>query len=108
MTELNTELSERLRDLIKEARKADSEDRQRANLFEAMVKSEHWKVYSALLGSRLQSFSDILLSPAGSVDGAMAQEFIKGAMFGLVLARDLPSTIISTMKAGVPDDEDDE
>jgi hypothetical protein len=106
LTALNTELNERLQELIKEARKADSEDRQRADLFEAMIRSEHWKVYSSLLASRLQSFSDILLSPAGSVDGAMAQEFVKGAMFGLVLARDLPGTIISTMRAGVPEDED--
>lgn len=104
----STELRDRLEELVKQARKADSEDRQRADLFEAMVKSEHWKIYSQLLASRLQSLSDILLSPAGSIDGAMAQEYIKGAMFGLVLARDLPSTIISTMKAGVPEDEEDD
>lgn len=107
MTGPSTDLKERLEELRKEARKADSEDRQRADLFEAMLKSEHWKAYSALLAYRLQAFSDILLTPAGSIDGAMAQEYIKGAMFGLVLARDLPSTIVNTMRAGTSEAEED-
>jgi hypothetical protein len=62
-----------------------------------MIATEGWRIYVELLELKLQSFSDELLLPAGSVDRMVGLEYVKGAMSGLVIARDLPSVTIAAM-----------
>jgi len=94
-----------LEDLKKLGKKADKEDRERSELFAVMIKSPAWGAYMELLNVKIQGYGSELLSPAGSVDGAMAQEYIKGAMYGMMMARDLPAGIIQAMKDLGPGEE---
>lgn len=99
---MDKEFQERTAELLESARKADKIDKERIQFFEAMVKSPGWPIYLELLNLRIQAFADAVLAPAGSVDGAVALEYVKGTMSGLVIARDLPSVIITAMKTSVP------
>jgi len=84
--------------LLREARVADQQDRQRCDAFASMVKSEGWRLFVELIDHRVQMFSDQLLQPLASMDQVPAQEFAKGAMFAFVLMRDLPSVTIASIK----------
>jgi hypothetical protein len=96
-------------DLLKTSRLANKIDKGRAELFEQLVKSPAWEAYVEILSSRIQMFADMVLAPAGSADNAIGLEFVKGAMSGLIIARDLPSVIVMAMKPAVPatDGEDE-
>jgi len=97
---LNRELFE---ELLKTSRQADREDRELTEFMQSLVASPAWRAYNGrVLGPRLQSFGEILLQPSGSEDGAWRSEFVKGALYGLCLARDLPSVIIASMKKPTP------
>lgn len=91
-----------IEDLLKDGRALDKIDRDRAELFEPMVKTPGWLAYVEVLNSMIEQRGTEILGPAGSVDGAMRLEYIKGAMFGLLLARDLPSVTIQQMSASRP------
>lgn len=91
-------MDQRISDLVSEARKADAEDKERAELFSVMVKSPGWQEYVALLNRRIQIFADSVLEPAGGLDGTIASEFVKGTMRGLLLARDIPSVTIQAVE----------
>lgn len=92
----HTRLLDELQKVSREARKID---RERADLFTVLLRHPAWLAYVELLDSQIQARADIVLAPSGSVDGAIVQEYVKGAMSGLILARDLPSTIIADMKS---------
>lgn len=96
--QIRNELESRLRDMMKEAKKADAADLALMQALELMVKNIGWGRYQTLLNSKITMFSEQLLMPSGGLDGLVASEFIKGAMFGLVLARDQPQVIIDAMK----------
>lgn len=106
--EFASEFASRLQQLLDASRKANREDRELAQAMERMCATEEWRLFvTKLLNSRLQIFSDTLLQPAGGVDGMVRCEFVKGAMFGLTLARDLPSISIeslATLPGGQYDD----
>lgn len=89
-------------DLLKEARAADKIDTERAEKFQGLLAHPGWSIYQDLLNARIQLFADAVMGPAGSVDGAIALEWIKGAMSGVILARDLPSVTIAAMQTAVP------
>lgn len=95
---------------LKEAREANRIDRERVELFEVMVKTPGWKAYRELLEKHIESQGSILLNPAGSVDGAILQEYEKGTMRGLILARDLPALTIQRLRSltSDPDTENSE
>lgn len=97
-----------INELQKQARLADKIDKERAEQFEALLRHPGWATYEALLNARIQLFADAIMAPAGSVDGAIALEWVKGAMSGVILARDLPSVTINAMKAAVPATDGDE
>ena len=99
---MDPQFKKQLDDLLVTGRAAEKIDRNRAEAFELFSKNESWKLYTELLNSKIQLFADAMLTPAGSVDGAVALEFVKGAMSGLIMARDLPSVIVGAMKASVP------
>jgi hypothetical protein len=95
----------------RESRAADRIDRRRAELFRSMTKTEGWKVYMELVEAKIQDFSDQLMQPATSVGSLIASEYIKGAMSGLIMARDIASVTIATAEAlqrpQAEDDNDD-
>jgi hypothetical protein len=100
---------EQAAELMSAGRLADKIDRERVELFQILVNHPAWKVYIELLGTLIQQTADEVIAPAGSIDRAVALEYVKGALSGLIRARDLPSSIIATMKAAVPaTDGDDE
>ena len=72
-------------------------DIKRARAFEAMVKTEGWHFYTELLTGQINDRMKGILSPTPP-GGRDASEHNKGTVFGLLLARDLPSTTIATMK----------
>lgn len=103
-------------ELTKEMRSANKIDRARASMFESLLKTEAWKEYVELIDALIQNRADQVMMPAGSVDGAIALEHVKGAMSGLIMARDIPSVTIAAMQqlrservldAGDDDDDND-
>jgi hypothetical protein len=87
-----------IEDLRKQSRDADREDLRRAELFRSLVRTEGWQEYIKLLDAKVQAFSDQLLAPAKSVDGMVESEWIKGAMSGLIMARDVASVTIAAIE----------
>lgn len=106
--ELADELRERLHDLVREARRANQEDRKKAEALGRLLRVPEWKFYRDLLDSRIQGFADELLRPAASLDGMVSHEFVKGAMYGLTLARTLPQAIVETLAGQLDRGNDDE
>lgn len=89
---------DQVEELLKEARKADKEDREKGEALGRLIKHPDWGAYVAMLDRKAQLFGDQLLLPAGGVDGCVRQEFVKGALSGLIMARDLPSVTIAAAK----------
>lgn len=97
-----------IEDLRRQARAADREDKGLAELFEGMVLTKAWKAYMDLLNKRIEDLGATVLTPASSMDALIGLENEKGAMRGLIIARDLPSATIAAMKASRAPTEDDE
>jgi hypothetical protein len=87
----------RVRELLRDARLANRIDKDRAELFEGMIKSKAWQEYIALLDAKIQGMADVILAPANTQNGLIALEYVKGAMSGLILARDLPKLTVTAM-----------
>jgi hypothetical protein len=98
-----------IQELIKSSRLADRQDKDLAELLAGMVRTPAWKAFVGLLESRIQVCSDIVVSPCVGVDAAFGQEYVKGTMCGLLLARGLPDAIVDAIKQelgqGSGDDE---
>jgi hypothetical protein len=88
----------KIRELLREAKSADRQDQERAELFGAMIRSAAWHQYVEILNAKLQGMADELIKPSKSVDELVALEYVKGTMSGLILARDLPSVTIAAME----------
>jgi len=103
---VDTEFKEIIEDLLKTSKQADLEDQKLVDNMYRLVRSHDFDMYvKQVLGPRIQSFGASLLEPSGSSDGMVRAEFIKGALYGLCLARDLPSVILSaTQKKEDADD----
>ena len=108
-------MDRRIEELLKNARAADRIDRERERDIGALVRSPGWHEYTALLEAKLQMLADAILAPAQSMDALIGLEYVKGAMSGLIMARDLPSVTIAAMEQlrqeriqGGVEDEDDE
>lgn len=85
-------------ELLAQARKANAVDRDRAEAMESLIARPEWKIYVELLSFRVQNFADQMLAPLTKMDAILGQEYLKGAMSGLIIARDLPAVIIAAMK----------
>lgn len=97
-TDVRTTQERLVATLLSDARKADAIDRERADFLQALVKTPGWKVYLELLNLRIQNFADQVMAPAGSINGMISSEYLKGAMSGVIIARDLPAVIIAAME----------
>lgn len=83
-------------ELLKQARAANKEDRERAEVFQSLLKHPGWTLYASLLNSQLQSCAENLMLPREELrEGKMNSEYLKGTMRGLIMARDLPSATIA-------------
>lgn len=103
---MDTEFEQKMDELVKEGRKADLEDKKLVENMERLVKSHDFDMYvRQVLGPRIENFGSGLLEPSGSQDGMVRSEFMKGALYGLCLARDLPSVIISATQKQELEDE---
>jgi hypothetical protein len=101
-------VDQRIEELFKESRKAAVIDRERADLFAWLVKQPAWLAYLEILESKIQGLADEVLAPAKSVDGMVTLEYVKGAMSGLIMARDIPSITIAAKAELGPVKEDDD
>lgn len=88
----------RIRELLRDAKSADRLDQERAELFRKMIQSPGWHEYCEILNAKLQGMADQILRQSHSVDEMVALEYVKGAMSGLILARDIPSVTIAAME----------
>jgi hypothetical protein len=95
-----------IEEILKQSKLLDRTDKDRATSMEGLLAHPAWKVYVELLQTLIEARGMEILVPAGSVDGAFAQEHVKGAMCGLILARDMPSVIVSQMKQPATGDSD--
>jgi hypothetical protein len=84
-----------MEDIKKTSRAADREDRERIELFQGMVQTPAWKAYMSILNAKIQDCADRLTGPSNSLDGCIAGEYVKGAMSGLLAARDIPNATIA-------------
>lgn len=91
-------MDQRVKDLLSEARAADKEDFERAELFAVLIKVPGWEKYIQLIDRRIQLLADAILEPAGGLDGVISFEFIKGTMRGLLIARDITSVTIAAVE----------
>lgn len=102
---------ELIEELLKNARAAAKVDKERIELFEKMLTTPAWQVYVELLNAKIQMFADQVLAPSGTVDGCVALEYVKGAMSGLIMARDIPDAIISAkdqIRSMVAEEDEDD
>lgn len=92
------ELPNNLEEMLRASREAKREDLQLIESMTRLSNNADFKVYlEKIIGTRIESFAQTLLEPAGGLDGMVRSEYIKGAMFALCLARDLPSIIMASM-----------
>lgn len=105
--ELNKDGNPDMEGLLKDGRKADTEDREFAEAMQGLVKSPSWQLYEAQLTRLIENRGEQVMGPANSADGAWALEYVKGAMYGLLLARNLPAVTIAAMKHLTPAKDDD-
>lgn len=99
--------SQDIKDLLKDSRTYEQVDRERVEVFQSLIVHPGWKAYHDLLMQMIEDRGAEVLAPAGSIDGAMKLEYIKGAMSGLILARDLPHVSIASMKSVPATDKGD-
>lgn len=81
---------------IKAGRAADKEDKNDAELFAVMLKTDAWKAFVTRINRMIEKQGQIVLEPAQSVDRAMGLEYEKGTMRGLLMAIGLPQSTIDS------------
>lgn len=99
---MDQSFKDQISELQKAARSADKIDRERMEHFRGLLKHPGWALYQELLNIRVQLYADAVMAPSGSVNGAIALEWVKGAMSGVILSRDLPAVIIAAIEPAVP------
>lgn len=87
-----------IEELLKLARKSGKADRELIQLFETLPRNAAFQAYLGLLNRMIEMRGGEILAPAGSIDGVLKGEHVKGSMFGLILARDLVPTMLEQMK----------
>jgi hypothetical protein len=101
------EVTPTIAELLQSGLKLDREDKARADTFEALVKTEGWQNFIVLLNRLIEDRAQQLLAPIETEVGVYRQEFVKGVMNGLILARDIPSITIAAIGAASSTHEED-
>jgi hypothetical protein len=98
---------QQLQDIDREQRREAARKQELLVKLQWLVKQPAWQDYVELLNKQLELRGMDVLEPAGSVDGVIFAEYKKGAMSGLILARDLPAAIIAEARDMQPDEDED-
>lgn len=99
-----------IEDLMKTARAAAKIDRERIEAFEKLIALPGWSVYVELLNAKIQMMADEMMKASGSLDGLIGQEYVKGTLSGLIIARDIPSAMIAAkdqIRSMSPEEDED-
>src|SRR5262245_39056673 len=88
-------------------RKIAAEQRDFVDAMKVLRKNGAFRLYLGALEKMIQARGDVLMVPVAGFDKTLEQEFIKGAMNGLILARDICDVTISAM-IDVLDEEDED
>ena len=87
------------RDIKDEAARQTAFDARRVRAFQELVETEGWKFFVELLNGRVGELTkDIFSRPLAGVDDIRGEAHDKGACYGLLWARDLPSITIAAFK----------
>ena len=86
-----------LKEVQREAAKVNAVDIKRYRAFEAMLKTEGWGFYVELLNYHVNERMKGYLQPT-EPGGRDKEQHNKGTVFGLLLARDIPSNTVASMK----------
>ena len=92
----------------REQRRKAADDEDLVQVLGLLIKHPGFKRYQDLLNSQLTVRGSFLLEPLPSLDSIPSSEHNKGTMYGLTLARDLPSSIIAVAQETRQDVEEDE
>lgn len=76
----------------------DIEHLKLSRAIEAMVATEGWKLYKAILSGHLQQQMAKVLQPSSDMNGMVARESAVGAAMAFKLATELPDGIIAVAK----------
>lgn len=96
------------KDIESETRALAREDKETVELLGGLLRNPGFVRFCELLNKMTDARGAEVLSPAGSVDGAMRLEHVKGTMNGLILARDLASAIVQSNRAEKDSSDDAE
>lgn len=92
---MESKYREDVAEVLRQARKGEKEDRERIELFQTLMRNPAFASFQEVLGHKIEALGMSLLSPSGGLDGMIVSEYQKGAMYGLVLARDLVSVTVA-------------
>lgn len=82
----------------KEMAKQANEDIKRARIFKDLLNTEGWRLYSELLNDMINTkMMEVIKAPTAE-GGVLASEYNKGAVYGIMLARDTPGVNIAAME----------
>jgi len=85
-----------------EPTKEQSQDRRIVKDLETLISTKEWKTYEGLLERQLLDRQRELFAPCSGMDAALQLEYKKGAVYGIMLCRDLPSGIIQMAEEQKP------
>lgn len=85
---------------LKAAKAAQKKDDELKEACQALRNYEPWKVYRAHLNRIVEQNASNLMQPLQSMDAVLLEQYIKGTMNGLILARDHVDVILSPEREG--------
>jgi hypothetical protein len=80
-----------------EAQRNRNEDIKRGRALELMMSTEGWRIYDHLINHHISLRTANLFDPTPS-GGRDAEQHNKGAIYGLIFARDLPRVTVGAAK----------
>lgn len=94
----------------KEIQSINRDDVKRAKAFKDMIKTEGWAYYQGLINTFIEQRMNAVLQPT-SDSQQLASEHVKGAVYGLILARDAVQATVDAVQqivdaGGEPEDEE--
>jgi hypothetical protein len=98
--------SDYAKEMLREGRQADREDKERLELLKLLVRHPGWKIYLDLVTTHKQELADVLLAPARSVDEMVFLEGKKGEMRGILYAESALASTIAGLQQLVATDEE--
>lgn len=95
-------------EIEKQAREQTKADLEQFEAFRDMVKTEGWRLFTIWLNMQIESRTQTIFErPQPGLDARRGEDHDKGACYALILARDIPQTIIDAYKASRAQDDED-